>query len=169
MADEGYKVANATAPALKAGISALKVVGFLASVFFGMVGYAAFSHGAWVLFVLGTVLIFVLFSKSKQAANPSSADAFKGIAESMTAGVLLVGVIAVVAWAVSGAGSLVSGMNFGGTIKPKTADDCYREHLSRTEAIRTFGSEAGRQRQMDEAVKEAQACGEQALQNRMKK
>ena len=53
--------------------------------------------------------------------------------------------------------------------KPKTADDCFRGHIARIDAIRTFGPEEGRQRQIDHAVKDWQACGEMALQQSMKK
>ena len=53
--------------------------------------------------------------------------------------------------------------------RPKTADDCLRVHMARMDAIRTFGSEEGRQRQSAEAVRDWQACGEMALQESMKK
>lgn len=169
MIEEGYRFANATAPTKKVGIAALKVVGFLVSVFFGIVGYAAFSDGAWILFVLGIALIAVLINLSKKSEKSFATEAAKSTAESMAGGLLVVGVIAVIAWAISGVGSKISGASNGSDAKVKTSDDCYRDHLSKIDAIKTFGSESGRQRQMAEAVKEWQACGEKALQNRMNK
>lgn len=53
--------------------------------------------------------------------------------------------------------------------QPKTANDCQVEHMKRVEGIRAFSSGESMERQLHESVKTWQSCGEQALQDRMKK
>lgn len=121
MFKEGYKVLNDAQPVTKPRIGLLKTAGFLVSIFFGFIGYAAFSSGAWVLLVLGVVLIGTLYYLAGVSKSRYAEDAIKGVAASMFAGLIVVCAIAVVAWIVSGVGSAIGNLNFGTSEKPEYA------------------------------------------------
>lgn len=96
-------------------VNVLKISGFIASIFFGCMGFLAFSDGAWMLLVFGVLFISFLIYRARKSKTVFLENALLDIAKSMASGLGIVTVVAVIVWIVGGA----SRLNFGPQEKPE--------------------------------------------------
>lgn len=140
---------------------------FAISILFGVAGVLVFDGGGWGFFILGLVVIAILYQayRKKKEISPEIANFIFKSLRGMIAGWGLVLIICVIGMFLNrfpSASVVASG-------KIKTANECLEDHMRNVEVIRTFVSDDGQKRKLDEALVNFQACNERALQSKMSK